>query len=42
MFWHKRHKGNKRDISKMHKQQADNENTKDITRNTPETALIIL
>ena len=36
MFWHNRHKRNKRDISKMHKQQADNENTKDI-RNKPET-----
>ena len=41
MFWHNRHKGNNRDISKMHKQQAHNENTKYI-RNAPETALIIL
>jgi hypothetical protein len=41
MFWHNRHEDNKRYISKMHKQQADNENTKDI-RNTIETALIIL
>jgi len=41
MFWHNRHKGNKRDINKMHKQQADKENTKYI-RNILEMALIIL
>jgi hypothetical protein len=41
MFWHNRQKGNNRDISKFHKEQADKENTKDI-RNTLETALIIL
>jgi hypothetical protein len=42
MFWHNRHKGNKIDVSKMHRQPADNENKKDIIRITPETALIIL
>lgn len=28
MFWHNRNKGNKRDLSKMHREPADNETQK--------------